>query len=340
MTRYEKTRRALVQETALPVINAPNIGVLDRVCLSSTLKVVMYVNQSFHNFSALRYPDLMHVFLTHGESDKTTFSASNQVKAYDLVFVAGEAAVRRYWLSLLNYDVDEHLRTVGRPQLATAEDTSPRSHSGRTTVLYAPTWEGDRPSVAYSSVESHGPTLVDALLRSPTLTLIYRPHPRTGWLRPEARTADRRLRRAVRDAARKQPQAGHRVDLDPQFGPQMNEADVMICDVSAVAMDFLTTGKPLIVTEPVQAAATVDRSGALGAVYNLPVSHAHDIASLVEDWVKHDVKRDERARWVEHHFGDLRPGASMRRFLDACEEAIQLRDRLVEEKRCRLAAGS
>ena len=48
------------------------------------------------NFSALRYADMLHVYLSHGESEKTAYTASNQAKAYDFAFVAGEAAVARY----------------------------------------------------------------------------------------------------------------------------------------------------------------------------------------------------------------------------------------------------
>jgi hypothetical protein len=105
-------------------------------------------------------------------------------------------------------------------------------------------------------------------------------------------------------------------------------------------MDFLPTGKPLVVTEPARPEATVDRSGVLGAVYNLPVSQLDRVADLVDGWVTDDAAREDRARWVEHYFGDVTPGASMRRFLDACEEAIGLRDKLVTAKRDRLGADS
>ena len=66
----------------------------------------------------------------------------------------------------------------------------------------------------------------------------------------------------------------------------------------------------------------MDRSGVLGAVYDLAVSELDRVADLVDGWVADDVAREDRARWVAHHFGDVTPGASMRRFLDACEEAI------------------
>jgi hypothetical protein len=337
LTREAGTFQALAYETELPVINAARIRTVDSICQASDIKLALYVNQSYQNFSALRYADMLHVYLSHGESEKTAYVASNQVKAYDFAFVAGEAAVARYRDGLVNFEADARLRTIGRPQLDVRGGARAHPTSDRTTVLYAPTWEGDRPSTAYGSVESHGSGIVAALVRDARYRLIYRPHPRTGWASPAAGAMDRRLQQAVRKAAEDDPGAGHRVDLDPHFGPQMDEADVMICDVSAVAMDFLPTGKPLIVTEPARPEATVDRSGVLGAVYTLPVDQLDRVAELVERWVTDDVARQERARWVEHYFGDVSPGASMRRFLDACEEAIVLRDKLVTAKRDRLA---
>jgi len=337
LTRNNDTFQALAGETELPVVNARRIGTVDSVCQSSDFKLAVYVNQTYRNFHAMRYPDMFHVFLSHGESEKKTYMASNQAKAYDFVFVAGDAAMQRYRDSLVNYEPDDHLRAIGRPQLDTPHGSTRRAAPGRTTVLYAPTWEGDRPSMAYSSVESHGRAIVRAFVDSPRHRLVYRPHPRTGWTRAEAGEVDEEMREAIRDAARRHPEAGHRVDEDPHFGPQMEEADVMICDVSAVALDFLPTGKPLVVTKPARPEATVDRSGVLGSVYNLPVAKLHDLAALVDGWVADDVRREDRTRWVQHYFGDVTPGASMQRFLAACDEAIQLRDKLVTAKRERLA---
>ena len=51
-------------------------------------KVGIYVNNSNRNFQSLNNPRMLHVHVNHGESDKLS-SFSNQVKAYDRVFVAG-----------------------------------------------------------------------------------------------------------------------------------------------------------------------------------------------------------------------------------------------------------
>ena len=58
-------------------------------------------------------------------------------------------------------------------------------------VWYAPTWEGDRPSIAYGSLASHGVAIIEALLADPSIRVIYRPHPDRVCL-PQHRDADRR----------------------------------------------------------------------------------------------------------------------------------------------------
>ena len=163
LTRNAETFEHLVHETPLPVVNARRIATVDSLCAASDFKLALYVNQSYRNFSALRYPDMLHLYLSHGESEKTMYTSSNQVKAYDFVLVAGRAAVERYRSGLINFDVDARLRTIGRPQLDTPDYAGVPHVGNRTTVLYAPTWEGDRPSAAYSSVESHGPQIVQSL---------------------------------------------------------------------------------------------------------------------------------------------------------------------------------
>ncbi len=339
LTRDTRSFRQLSRETSLPIVNARRIATIDAIAQSSDIKMAVYVNQTNRNFHAMRYPDMMHVFLSHGESEKSTYMATNQAKAYDFTFVAGDAAVERITSNLLRFDAESRLVKIGRPQLDTplahgvpAQLAADRPRE-RTTVLYAPTWEGDRPSMGYGSVQSHGPGIVEALLGTGQHRLIYRPHPRIGVTDPKASVVDRQLRASIEQAAKDDPDAGHRVDLAREFGPQMAEADVMVCDVSAVALDFLPSGKPLVVTVPARPEATFDRSTFLGSVYELPVDEVPNIVMLLDDWCTDDTRKAERQGWVHHYFGDVSPGASTRRFLQACEDVIALRDRLVAEKR-------
>ncbi len=332
LTRDTKTFRILAREASLPIVNARRIATLDAITASSNIKLAFYVNQNTRNFQAIRYPHMLHAFLSHGESEKSSYMANNQAKAYDFTFVAGDAAVNRIKEQLINFDWESRLLKIGRPQLDLPLRVPPARTPGRTTVLYAPTWEGDRPSMSYGSVQSHGHAIVRQLLDSGRHRLIYRPHPRTGINDPHARLVDRQLRAMIEEARGAEPQAEHRVDLAPDFGPQMTEADVMVADVSAVALDFLPTGKPLIVTVPASPDAPFDRTTFLDSVYELPVSRMPNFLEHLDAWCADDTRRAERSRWVEHYFGDTTPGASMKRFLDACDHVISMRDRLMQQR--------
>ncbi len=93
LTRGGEQLKALARLTDLPIFNARRTSTIDAVALHGRFKMAVYVNQSQLNFQALRYGGMMHVFLSHGESEKRSYMASNQLKAYDFVFVAGDAAV-------------------------------------------------------------------------------------------------------------------------------------------------------------------------------------------------------------------------------------------------------
>ena len=55
----------------------------------------IYVNNGVTNFQSLSAWTMLHVHVNHGESDKVCM-VTNQAKAYDRVFVAGEAAEQRH----------------------------------------------------------------------------------------------------------------------------------------------------------------------------------------------------------------------------------------------------
>ncbi len=169
-------------------------------------RVVFYVNHWARNFQVMRYARAMHVFISHGESEKT-YMASGQLRAYDFAFIAGQAAHDRILAGLPNYDPAVRTRQIGRPQL----DFLPADRRGRTherTVLYAPTYEGDRPSMAYGSVESHGLRIVESLVDA-GYRVIYRPHPMTGTLSESYRRADRSVRQMLNRADRRRRRPAH-----------------------------------------------------------------------------------------------------------------------------------
>jgi hypothetical protein len=111
--------------------------------------------------------------------------------------VAGQAALDRLSKKLWTYDVATRAIPIGRPQSDHLDDHVPFEGNGRTVVFYAPTWEGDRPTMAYGSIASHGVAIAEAVLASSTHRLIFRPHPRSGVNSREYREANQRIQAMI-----------------------------------------------------------------------------------------------------------------------------------------------
>jgi CDP-Glycerol:Poly(glycerophosphate) glycerophosphotransferase len=273
------------------------------------------------------------VYLGHGDSDKGG-SASNQLKAYDYAFVAGDAGVDRIRETLTWYDADARTLKVGRPQLDLPTAGLPHEKAGGTPgrVLYAPTWEGAQPSVRYGSVTSHGPALVRSLLDD-GLDVVYRPHPRSGANDSRVREADLALRRLVSD----HPSGRGRVDVGGPLAQALHEADLLVTDISSLAMEWLPSLKPLVVTTPAAAGLEVPASPLLSAVPRLGADQAPAAAALVRRLLERDDGVAARRALVQHYLGDTTPGAATLRFVSACRTVLETfraeRRRLHEEAR-------
>ena len=286
--------------------------------LEQPLKVMLYVNQNTRNFQMMRYGNRWHVFINHGESDKM-YMTSNQYKTYDYALVAGEAARKRLSRALWNYDVDSETISIGRPQADHFVGEPPYPADDRVTVLYAPTWEGDRPAATYGSVKSHGVALAEAILKSNKHRLVYRPHPRSGVVDDEFGAANKRIIEMIAEANRQDPHAHHIFDQSGSIGWQLSAPDVAICDISAMVYDRLAVGKPLLVTKPASPDAELDEGGYLSVCEWLEPDASENILAEV-DAVLHNPEAQQRLKqWSEFHFGDTSPGEPTKRFHAAIE---------------------
>ncbi|MFS0714770.1 CDP-glycerol glycerophosphotransferase family protein [Microbacterium sp. 2P01SA-2] len=322
ISRSATGAQALLADGALPVVFAPTVRALESVVAAQDIRVVLYVNQNTRNFQMFRYGHRWHVFINHGESDKM-YMTTNQFKAYDYALIAGDAARERLGRVLWDYDLDARTIAIGRPQADHFSGELPYPEDGRRVILYAPTWEGDRPAAHYGSIASHGESLAAAVLASPGHRLIYRPHPRSGVVDAAYGDAHRRIVAAIAAANAADPLARHVYDDGPDLGWQLAAADLAVVDISAMIYDRLAVAKPLLVTRPVDPAALVDTGGYLSDAAWLD---ATSTASIVEiaDRAADDPKASEQLqRWSRHYFGDTTPGAATARFHAAIELLMQ-----------------
>ncbi|EWC58849.1 putative integral membrane protein [Actinokineospora spheciospongiae] len=313
--------------TPLRCVLAPTFPDLVDLYEVSDFKVAVYVNNSVHNFHSLTQRTMLHVHVNHGESDKVCM-VSNQVKAYDRVFVAGPNAVARHHAALIGFD-DAKLVPVGRPQL----DLRPAPllpPTDRRTVLYAPTWEGENASNNYTSVDVFGPRIVEAALAVPGTRVVYKPHPRVVVSPLPSVAADHReIIRLITEADRLDPAAGHRVHLTGDILAVFPGCDLIVTDVSSVGLDFLylRVDQPMFIADRYD-----DRERLLAAA---PVAAAADIvdsstvadlAATIADRLAADPRRADRHAARRGYFGDLGPGESTARFLAAIDETAATRD--------------
>lgn len=313
--------KALIEESGLPVQYVPKVVNIEKFLEVQPLDVILYVNQNTRNFQMMRYGNRLHVFINHGESDKM-YMTSNQHKCYDYALVAGDAAKKRLSEALWGYDVEKRTIAIGRPQADYFTGEPPFAADSRTVVLYSPTWEGDRPAASYGSVVSHGEQLVRRLIATGHHRVIYRPHPRTGVVDPEFGEANARIVQMLEEANKADPAAQHVYDQSATLGWQLRVPDVAICDISAMVYDRLATGKPIMITRPVNPEAEVDERGYLSVCDWLDAADCGQIDAVLARVLGDEEAKERLSMWSARYFGDTSQGEPTRRFHAAIEQLL------------------
>ena len=313
----------------VPVVLAWGMAEVIEALNKPSVRVALYANNNTLNFQAMAAQIPAHVHVGHGESDKASM-VSNQLRAYDAALIAGQGARDRLAARLVGLD-RVALYEVGRPQMD-FPDPPPASvpETAKKTVFYAPTWEGDRAEMSYSSLVSCGSAVVEDLVDA-GYRLIYRPHPQTGKNSSLHAAADRAIRQTLHRAG---PE--HVVDDQPGLGWQWDAADYAVLDVSAMAFDALAADKPTVVIAPEHEQAERVSGGILESLVVLDPRQAKasgqagerdgGICELLKV-AEREESVSQRRRCAAYYFGDVTPGAQRRRFVDACWDILITRDR-------------
>ena len=327
IVRQVEAYDALVGRTPLRVVLVPRYEDLMALLDRADFHAVVYVNNGWTNFQALSFQRAVHIHVNHGESDKICM-VSNQAKAYDKVFVAGEAAVRRHRAALAWFD-ESHLVRVGRPQLDL--DIQPAlPASQRTTITYAPTWEGEDEANNYSSVDLYGVPIIQAALALPNVRVVYKPHPRVVDSDDVGiRNGHQAIVKAINAASAADPTAGHTVLLDADVLGVIRSTDLLIADVSSVTLDhlYLRPDAPIVLTDrrtnrevliaesPVAAAAHIVDESSIGSLTS-------DLTAVLAT----DGYAETRAEVRNLYFDSLETGESTTRFWRELRRAIHEHD--------------
>lgn len=313
--------RAVAKETTLPAVFVRRFEDLMALYSDNSYRVAIYVNNGVTNFQSLNHPQMVHVHVNHGESDKISM-VSNQAKAYDKVFIAGQAALERHRRALVDFD-ESHLEMVGRPQLDFEFPPGIPEAEGR-TVMYAPTWEGENDDNNYTSLDLYGTSIVEGLLALPDVRVVYKPHPRVvGSEKPAVSGAHEAIVRRLEDANRRRG-SQHVVSLDGNILSMFGRADALISDVSSVGLDFLylEPEKPLILTDRRTDAEALRDSAPISEATPVIDATTASVTDLVAEALERDSHAAARQDLRTHYFGAEPRGTSTQRFLDAIDALI------------------
>jgi len=317
--------RQLAAVTEHPVLLRRSLTDLDDLIVPS-VRGAFYVNNAMRNNHLVRYTQLLHIQLLHGESDKAS-SATPIIRMYDRNFVAGQAAIDRFEKFGVPIRPDI-FRIVGRPQVEdVVEARGPIGELPEQTVLYAPTWLGYQEETNYSSLP-YGPQLVRALLDR-GCRVLFRPHPYAGRS-PELREASRQIREmltADTAATGREHLHGEVAEQDMSIVDCFNEADAMISDVSAVVGDFLHSGKPLAMVSPRTGAAEfVEQFPMARAAYVLVIADGGftNLDEMIDALLRTDPHEAERKRWATYYLGDIPRETYAERFVEVARDELGL----------------
>lgn len=206
-----------------------------------SIRAILYVANTANNNQFLRYPQLQHVFLGHGDSDKSA-SMNRLFKVYDEVYVSGQAHIDRFGHA--DFDASGiRFRIVGRPQGAALLD-DPRAGAAPSRIVYLPTWEGYHGDQAYSSLPFAVPLLSAALASA--MPVQAKLHPATGVVHKPYQTAEASIAAALAGS-------GSAVEFIPRsrrLTEVLAPGAIYVCDVSAAVSECLALDGPIFVHLP------------------------------------------------------------------------------------------
>jgi hypothetical protein len=322
---------AELDKTSTPVVCIPDAVDFMTFTLPS-VRVALYTANVGKTIHMLREPGVRHIFIGHGDSDKSA-SSNPFSKVYSEIWVAGKGGRDRYARAGVGIH-DDDIVEVGRPQLEGIDLASGPIGDRELTVLYAPTWEGWTNDPAHTSLVRTGPGLVTKLSSLPGVRVVYKPHPLTGSVSPDAGKADLAIRSII-------ARAGGRHATVPPGGATLydcfNDSDLLIADISSVLSDYIASEKPYVVPNltGLDDAAFRDKFRSAGEAYLLDPG-AEQIGAILDTVRSDDPLATARRELKLYLIGTSDPDA-MTRFAEAVDRAY---DSAVGYLPVRIAAGA
>lgn len=191
--------------------------------------------------------------------------------------------------------------------------------TNRKVVLYAPTWEATHDSMNYSSLTDYGISIVSQILADPRYYLIYKPHPNTG----SRDTTTKRINEAIL-ALLKDNAKGEAI-ISGDINSIYNHTDLAIFDNSAVAIDYLATDKPMLMTDMFhRSKVRRDTPAITRAARLISNKDVSQICEAVHFEIENDPLKNQRNAIKRYFLGEFAydQGESTSKFIDTITKII------------------
>ncbi|WP_170800058.1 CDP-glycerol glycerophosphotransferase family protein [Stutzerimonas stutzeri] len=201
-----------------------------------------YVANTANNNLFLRCSGGRHIFLGHGDSDKSS-SMNRGFKVYDEIYVAGQGHIDRF----ANADFDASgikFRIIGRPDSRELFEKTETTRSIE-QIVYIPTWEGYCAEQNYSSFPV-AKDVLHAAHQISGLPIVGKLHPLTGADKAQYLDIDKQICEEL-SLAKEQLQF---VDRHGKLTDILEPNSIYICDVSATVSECLALDQPIFVYVP------------------------------------------------------------------------------------------
>lgn len=316
--RHRSTFKKIKAMTSAPVIVRTSMRQLDDVVVPS-ITTAFYVNNGALNAHLVRYPQINHVQLLHGDSDKAT-SFNPITGMFDKIFVAGQAGIDRYEHNGIEIPA-EKFTIVGRPQVEAVEQQGPNNLPVR-TVLYAPTWEGHFADTNYGSLPV-GPQIIRALVER-ECAVVFRPHP-YSYRNPEALARIKEIKEILREDKEVNGRAhlwGAPAEKALDAFGCFNAADAMISDVSSVVPDFLYSGKPCGLVTMSFSIPEFERMFPLARSAYVIQRDLANLDEMLDELLVTDSKAEQRRETREYYLGPFPAENYANAFVEAARNVV------------------
>ncbi len=240
-----------------PVLLCRSIREIEKSIKKYSFRSVFYVNNAECNTHMVKFSELTHVQLLHGESDKPpSYNPVSQM--YDFIFVSGKTAKDRYRYNGVNIP-EYKFKFVSRPQCSDVliekfPVLSSKNFKG--TVFYTTTWSGYDNGSNFTSI--HEAEKIVRILLKKSYRIIFRPHPYSykdfSQVRIINKIASILLKINKREGLK--TSNGHCVVNHSKFDSTyenitdcINSSDCLLSDISSTVGDWLYSLKPYILID-------------------------------------------------------------------------------------------